>query len=323
MRYKTFLLCSDFSFTCTIMTMNLHILQRLIFTASGIFFLTAGAWAQQGNPVQSTTDSIITEHGYLVLNYRNTPGIRPVVGDMVSIHVSLWLNDTLLQDTRKIVTEPREVQIPDFREMPAGSNVPAIFDGLLWAAEGDSISVFQSADSDLLAKLPAGSKYKNEKWMRFDLVLFKIVTAEEMKRKQENDQNRYQGIVVAVDSTVRLYRTKKLDKKITTLPSGLKVLIMDKGSGGPLKVQSQVKIHYYGCLKNGKMFDNSFQRGLTFDFMLDAGQVIAGFDEGVQQLNHGGKAYLFIPPNLGYGDQVDENGPIPPNAELIFYVEVE
>jgi FKBP-type peptidyl-prolyl cis-trans isomerase len=50
--------------------------------------------------------------------------------------------------------------------------------------------------------------------------------------------------------------------------------------------------------------------------------MIAGFDEGVMHLNHGARAYLFIPPALGYGDQDAANGTIPANSELVFYIEI-
>lgn len=237
--------------------------------------------------------------------------------------MSLWIGDTLLQDTRQISTEPRDVYLPDLRNEPADRKVPAIFDGIALTAKGDSISIFQPLDSSFIARLPINSKYKNEKWIHLELVTYEIITAAAMKKMQEDAINRFPKIETAVDSVVKLYRKKKLENQLTTLPSGLKLLTIDKGSGGPLKVKSQVKTHYFGCLKNGKMFDNSFQRGETFDFTLNADQVIAGFEEGIEQLNHGGKAYIFIPPNLGYGEDVDPKGPIPPHAELIFYVEVE
>ena len=262
-----------------------------------------------------------TEHGYRVVNHTNKEGQKPTTGDIVSVHVTLWVGDTLLQDTRKIAESPREVQIPDFKEMPAGNKVPAIFDGVMLAAKGDSLTIYQPLDSLLAEKLP--KRFKKEKYMRFGLVLYDIVTAEEIKKKKDEAMSRFEGIKTNVTETVAQYKSGALKDKITTLPSTLKVMIVDKGSGAPVKAGTQVQLHYYGSLTDGKMFDNSFQRGEPFGFMVGAGQTVAGFDEGVQQLNKGGKAFLFLPPALGYGDNVDPNGPIPPNSELVFYIEVQ
>ena len=109
--------------------------------------------------------------------------------------------------------------------------------------------------------------------------------------------------------------------KLDTRPSGLKVLIVEPGKGELIKANDNVRTNYYGCLTDGKLFDNSFQRGQTLDFTAGAGQMIPGFDEGVQLLPHGGKAYFFLPASLAYGDQ-GAGDLVPPNAELIFYVEV-
>ncbi len=260
-----------------------------------------------------------TEHGYRVVNHTNKEGVKPKTGDLVKVHVALSVGDTMLQDTRKISPDPREVAIPDFSQIPAGRKVPAIFDGVLLAAVGDSITIYQPMDSAFALQLPA--RLKKEKYMRFDLVLYEVTTAEDMKKQQEGAIARFEEIQKTVTATVADYKAGKLNDKITTLPSGLKIMIEDKGNGGPMQPGTQVKTHYYGSLIDGKMFDNSFQRGEPLPFMLGAGQMIPGFDEGAQQINHGGKAYFFIPSKLGYGDKTQEGSPIPPNSELIFYVE--
>ena len=258
-----------------------------------------------------------TEHGYRVVNHTNKEGAKPKTGDLIKVHVSLSVGDTLIQDTRKISPDPREVAIPDFSQIPAGRKVPAIFDGALLAAKGDSITIYQPMDSAFALNLP--KRLQKEKYMRFDLVLYEITTAEDIKKQMEEATARFPEIQTMVTATVADYKAGKLADKITTLPSGLKVMIVEKGAGEAMKSGTQVKTHYYGSLIDGKMFDNSFQRGEPLPFMLGAGQMIPGFDEGAQQINHGGKAYFFIPPALGYGEKAQ--APIPPNAELIFYVE--
>jgi FKBP-type peptidyl-prolyl cis-trans isomerase len=82
-----------------------------------------------------------------------------------------------------------------------------------------------------------------------------------------------------------------------------------------------VEVQYIGMLKDGTIFDQSFPRGQPISFPLGAGAVIDGWDEGLALLNVGAKATFFIPATLGYGPV--EQGPIPANSDLIFYVELE
>jgi peptidylprolyl isomerase len=96
---------------------------------------------------------------------------------------------------------------------------------------------------------------------------------------------------------------------------------VEEGKGIPVQSGEQVAVHYYGCLTDGSMFDTSLNGGEPLAFPVGVGQMIPGFDEGVSVLKHGSKAYLFLPPALAYGDQ--ENGAIPANSELIFYIEIQ
>lgn len=108
--------------------------------------------------------------------------------------------------------------------------------------------------------------------------------------------------------------------KLQVLPSGLKIYVHRRGEGNQPRAGQQVTVHYHGLLPNGKVFDSSYERGQPFSFWLGRGQVIAGWEEGLAQLPVGSQAVLIVPPELGYGNQA--YGPIPPNATLIFYVEV-
>jgi FKBP-type peptidyl-prolyl cis-trans isomerase FkpA len=106
-----------------------------------------------------------------------------------------------------------------------------------------------------------------------------------------------------------------------TAPSGLKYEDLKVGTGAEAKAGQAVSVHYTGWLTDGKKFDSSKDRGQPFQFALGAGQVIKGWDEGVQGMKIGGKRKLTIPPGLGYGSRGAGNV-IPPNATLIFEVEL-
>lgn len=107
----------------------------------------------------------------------------------------------------------------------------------------------------------------------------------------------------------------------TTTASGLTYLITRHGTGEALKAGETVIVNYTGLLTNGMKFDSSLDRGEPFAFPLGAGRVIQGWDEGVAQLHVGDQATLIIPSQLGYGER-GAGGAIPPNATLIFIIEV-
>ena len=95
--------------------------------------------------------------------------------------------------------------------------------------------------------------------------------------------------------------------------------ILVEGHGERAVRHSKVKVHYTGWLKNGKKFDSSVDRGKPFEFTLGVGQVIPGWDSGVENMKVGGKRELIIPPELAYGKK-GAGGVIPPNATLKFEI---
>jgi FKBP-type peptidyl-prolyl cis-trans isomerase FkpA len=107
----------------------------------------------------------------------------------------------------------------------------------------------------------------------------------------------------------------------TALPNGMEFIDIQVGTGDQALAGKLVTVHYTGWLTDGKKFDSSRDRNRPFDFQLGAGNVIRGWDEGVQGMRVGGQRRLIIPPSLGYG-QRGAPGAIPPNATLIFDVEL-
>ena len=107
----------------------------------------------------------------------------------------------------------------------------------------------------------------------------------------------------------------------TTSPTGLIVEEVVIGEGALAASGQLVKVHYTGWLTVGTKFDSSKDRGDPFVFPLGEGNVIKGWDEGVQGMKVGGTRKLTIPPALGYGSR-GAGGVIPPNATLVFEVEL-
>ncbi|HJT68604.1 MAG TPA: FKBP-type peptidyl-prolyl cis-trans isomerase [Terriglobales bacterium] len=103
-------------------------------------------------------------------------------------------------------------------------------------------------------------------------------------------------------------------------PDGLQYWDIKVGTGAKAIPGETVHVRYIGWLANGKEFDRSGDDPFTFD--LGSGHVIKGWDEGVAGMHIGGKRQLRIPPELGYGERGAGGGVIPPNATLIFDVEL-
>lgn len=122
-----------------------------------------------------------------------------------------------------------------------------------------------------------------------------------------------------------LEETKKLIAKqwpdAITTQSGLQYVVVTEGTGDATPEKNTVvKAHYTGKLLDGKKFDSSYDRGQPIEFPVGAGRVIKGWDEAFLSMKKGEKRVLIIPSHLGYGPS--GRGPIPPNATMIFDVEL-
>ncbi len=105
-------------------------------------------------------------------------------------------------------------------------------------------------------------------------------------------------------------------------PSDLVIEDITEGEGTEATAGRNVMVHYVGVAwSNGRQFDASWDRGETFEFRLGAGQVIAGWDRGVQGMKVGGRRRLTIPPQLGYGSR-GAGGVIKGNETLVFVVDL-
>ncbi|MDO5504733.1 MAG: FKBP-type peptidyl-prolyl cis-trans isomerase [Pseudoxanthomonas suwonensis] len=107
---------------------------------------------------------------------------------------------------------------------------------------------------------------------------------------------------------------------VTTTASGLQYQVLEQGSGARPGKQSVVKVHYKGELLDGTVFDDSSERSEPATIPL--AQVVPGWAEGIQLMTPGSKYRFWIPASLGYGEQGTPGGPIPPNATLVFDVEL-
>jgi len=134
----------------------------------------------------------------------------------------------------------------------------------------------------------------------------------EPSSRAEEEQNTI--VNYAIDKIIPLERTN----------SGLFYRILETGEGENLKWGDYIKVHYKGYFLNGQVFDSSYRRGNPIEFYI--GNMVAGWNEGLQLLKPGGKMLLLLPSALGYGEKGFPNGKegylVPPNEILVFEVEV-
>jgi peptidylprolyl isomerase len=146
----------------------------------------------------------------------------------------------------------------------------------------------------------------------------------------KNDQKAFDALLANFEKNKRVKEVAALEAEqqlikeqwptAVTTPSGLKYVVVAEGAGETPKQGSLVTVHYTGKLLNGKKFDSSHDRNQPIDFPVGRGQVIKGWDEALLAMKKGEKRVLIIPPQLGYGPS--GRGPIPPNATMIFDVEL-
>ena len=238
--------------------------------------------------VAMTNKEITTESGLKYIDIALGDGAMPETGDKVVVHYTGTLEDGTKFDSSRDRNRPFEFPLG------MGRVIKGWDEGLASMRIGGKRQLIIPANlgygERATGKIPANST------LIFDVELIDI-------KKQFKDTD------------------FDLPGKEIVLESGLRIIEHIKGKGQKPKSGNKVKVHYSGYLQTGVKFDSSHDRGKEFEFVLGQGQVIKGWDEGIAQINKGGKSTLIIPPDLGYGER-GAGGVIPPNATLLFEVEL-
>ncbi len=248
--------------------------------------------------------------------HKSAKGTKAKSGDFIKIHlVTKTEKDSVLSSTYS-TSQPLalEVVAPSFKG--------DLMEGFTMMSETDSGTFLVSVDS-LAQGQPLPDFLKTGSFLKFDVKMIDIMSKEEyMKERElaELDEKAKEGDLVKIQAKEIEKYAKDKNLKLQKTPSGLYYVVEKPGTGENAKQGNKVSVHYKGYFLDGKVFDESFGRGQPITFPLGVGQVISGWDEGLQYFNKGGKGKLLIPSSLGYGSRA--TGPIPANSILIFDVEM-
>lgn len=190
------------------------------------------------------------------------------------------------------------------------------------------------AQDDIITTMTITRKGKAAKKFKADKVLAAYFADKEKNDKIQQDKNKvaFEKMTAVKEAekkkqaAIEAEKEKERQAQIAMefanakqTDSGIKYIVIKEGAGEKPVATSNVKVHYTGMLVNGKIFDSSKQRNQTIDFGLN--QVIKGWTEGVQLMTEGSTYKFLIPANLAYGEK-GAGGVIPPNADLIFEIEL-
>lgn len=282
------------------------------------------AGACSGNKGDRVPGTEISPSGFQYVLHTNVGGVKPQISDIVFFSADIRNRDSVVLTTR----DQENLPYTPIVDLAMTANNPSpIMEVVMNMSVGDSATIYIRIDT--VPVIPPG--FENEKFLMYDLVVRDIKTQtqfveeqqrleEEMLGRMEVVKERYPAVNADLSARVSDYNANKLNDQITETVSGLKYIIHEQGNGPKAEAGDGLVVLYHGMLKDKKVFDSAFNSGQPINFTLGAGQVIAGWEEALAELNQGGRMTMFIPPALGYG--ASASGPIPANAELIFYVEM-
>jgi peptidylprolyl isomerase len=234
--------------------------------------------------------TVITDSGLQYTEVVAGDGPQPQPGDVVSVHYTGTLQDGTVFDSSYERGEP--IRFP----LGSGMVIPGWEEGIAMMNEGGQAILVIPPEIGYGAQ-GAGNVIPPNATIIFDVEL------------------------VGVQPGAPAAPTEVDPADYQTLEQGVQYVDLVVGDGPAPKPGQEVLVHYTGWLQEGGKFDSSLDRGEPFRFNLGMGQVIPGWDLGVAGMKVGGKRQLVIPPELAYGEQ-GAGGVIPPNATLIFEVEL-
>lgn len=242
----------------------------------------------QETPDEGIVRKRISDSGleYIVMQDGDGPPLKR--GMLVKMHYTGFFEDYTVFDSSYERAAPVSLIIGQ------GMVIPGLEESLLYLKVGDKARVW------VPYQLAYGEKGRDPIPARSDLIFDIHITEAEM---------------------INLPALEAVNEEdIITTESGLRFALLEEGRGALPKAGQLIKVHYSGFLSDGTLFDSSEQRGEPVRFVLGAGQLIPGLEEGFALMRAGSRAQLIVPPELAYGDK--GRGPVPPGETLTFDVKL-
>ena len=299
-------------------------MKKSIVTMAALAMLMAGTMSACGekNPNSGFQKS---KNGLFYQFFNKNEGNLPQLGDLLELSIGCKVNDTT-------VIIPVMENIMQLQESQFAGD---LFEGLAMMHKGDSAAFIVDIDSTFKKlmgqpQLPEGFSSSDE--MRFNVRLddfypeseyAKRMAVKAKKASEERIAKMKEDHPEETANAAQQLTDYLNDNKIVVEPtaSGLCYVMTTEGNGEKPQVGQMVKVHYTGKLLDGTVFDSSVERGQPFQFPLGVGQVIPGWDEGIQLMSKGEKVVLYIPYDLAYGDRA-AGDKIVPFSNLMFEVEL-
>ena len=266
-----------------------------------------------------------SQNGLYYQFFEKNEEAQPQNGDLMEIVLSCMVNDTIpVIPVMENIMQHQESQF-------AGD----IFEGFAMMHRGDSAAFIVNTDSTfkkLLGQPSLPEGFNSTDVMRFDIRLKDFYPESEygkrlaVKVKKATDEriakmkeDHPEETAVAAQQLAEYLAKNKIEVEPTQ--SGLYYVMTQEGNGEKPEVGQIVKVHYTGKLLDGTVFDSSVERGEPISIPIGVGQVIPGWDEGIQLMSKGEKGVLYIPYYLAYGEQ-QRGEKITPFSNLVFDVEL-
>lgn len=266
--------------------------------------------------LQSQSEALVTPHGYPFIRHTDKGGLRPQPGELVYIHTYVYVDDSLTMTSRTEFKQGHEFRLCEENNLP--KQVPAMYDACLLMGEGDSAAVIEPFEVRMREWFPF--EFPGAKLVRYEMVMIEVVTKEEEGNAKARIAARSEEVASATKTVLTDYHAGLLKDKLIRTDSGIEVYIVGQGLGNPLQPLEEVKTLHYGMLKNGQVFDNSFEENQPERFLILGRYYPPSYGEDIMLLHHGGKAYFFFPAELGYGNHIPVTTPV--NSEFMYYVEI-
>jgi FKBP-type peptidyl-prolyl cis-trans isomerase FkpA len=259
---------------------------------------------------------------------RNEDGTLPTTGDYVYFNLELRnQRDSLLMNSR----DGQKPLIAEVRpDTLSAEEISPVDDVLRNLREGETALIRYNI-ADLPQRPP---ELAEDTVIVYEIEIEEVLSPDEFFTRRQTEQAEAEAgrdVVRALEpervafaqEVYADYTSGELDDELQATENGIRYVIHEEGDGAEAEPGKQVVVQYIGMLTdNGEIFDQSFARGEGIPFQLGTGQVIPGWDQGIDLLQVGDKATFFIPSDLAYGER-GAGASIPPDSELMFYVELE